>query len=303
MRFRGLDLNLLGAFDLLMQERSVSAAARQLHLSQPAMSAALGRLRTYFADDILVTHGKRMYPTPYAEALLPQVRECLQQVELLLSTSSKFDPAKTQRTFRIITSDYIIAALIIPVVERLSREAPKVRLELAAPAEDSSAQIAEGKGDLLITPDFFLKGDHPRDLLFEEEHVVVGWEGNPLMHSPISEKDLLSAGHVGVRIGRERALSFADRQMNTLGKNRRIEVETASFLALPLLLCGTHRLALMQKRLAQRMSENYPIRSCPLPFNFPKMREMMQFHQARERDSGLVWLRSLVMESAQNTMG
>lgn len=301
MRFRGLDLNLLGAFDVLVQERSVSSAARKLNRSQPAMSAALSRLREFFGDEILIAQGKRMYPTAYAERLAPQVRAFLGGIELMLANTSQFDPAVAQRTFRLIASDYIIAALIVPVVEKLAHAAPGVRLELSAPTENGEAEIAEGKADLLISPDYYVSGDHPTELLFEEPHVVVGWAENPLLQKPLSEDDYMAAGHVAVRIGARRSASFGDRQLNTMGKARRIEVETHSFLTIPLLLCGTQRLALMQVRLAARMRETYPLKVQPLPFEFAPMREMMQFHATRAEDEGLKWLKSLLKAEVEAT--
>ena len=120
MRFKGLDLNLLVAFDVLMATRSVSRAAERLHLSQPAMSAALARLRDYFGDELLVLQGKRMHPTAFADDLMPQVRDCLQRVESMLATSPNFDPATSQRSFTIVTSDYVLASIIVPLVAELS---------------------------------------------------------------------------------------------------------------------------------------------------------------------------------------
>lgn len=291
MRFKGLDLNLLGAFVILMQERSVSGAARHLNLSQPAMSAALGRLRDFFKDEILVTQGKRMYPTAFAEALYPKVRESLRGIETLILTPSEFVPATTERTFRVLASDYMIAVLIVPLVARLAQEAPGIRLEIAAPTNDSEAQIADGKADLLISPENFMVGDQPTELLFEERHVVVGWNKNPLMSAPITEEVLLGAGHVGVRIGSTRVPAFADQQMSIMGKARRIEVETSSFTTIPLLLNGTHRLALLQERLARLVATTYPLSFAPLPFAFPMMREVIKHHRSRSLDGGLTWLR------------
>jgi len=298
MRYRGLDLNLLGAFDVLMRERSVSTAARQLNLSQPAMSAALARLRDFFGDELLVAQGKRMYPTAFAETLMPQVRECLRGVEVMLTKTTHFDPATAQRTFRLIASDYIIAALIVPLVARLAIEAPGVRLELAAPSETGELEISEGRADILISPDSYVHGDHPAELLFEEPHVVVGWAENPLMHAPLSEAAFMAAGHVGVRIGVQRSPAFADRQMSIMNIVRRIDVETSSFLTIPLLLCGTLRLALLQARLARSVCKTYPLAVQAPPFELPLMREMMQYHATRSNDDGLCWLKSLLHSEA-----
>ncbi|MFT4056703.1 MAG: LysR family transcriptional regulator [Novosphingobium sp.] len=293
-----MDLNLLSAFDVLMQERSVSAAARKLNLSQPAMSAALARLREFFGDEILVVQGKRMFPTAFAEGLVPQVRHVLGGVESMLANRSQFDPATARRTFRLIASDYVIAALIAPLIEKLSVQSPGIMLDLAAPSEQGQVEIAEGRADLLISPDYYISGEHPSELLFEETHVVVGWDGNPLMQAPLSLDGFLQAGHVGVRIGAQRMPAFADRQMTVMSLSRRIEMETHSFLTIPLLLAGTRRLALMQERLARRMCRSYPLAMRDLPFEFPLMREMMQNHASRRADEGLAWLKKLLKEQA-----
>ena len=109
MRFKRLDLNLLVALDLLLETRSVSQAATRMNLSQPAMSSALARLREYFGDELLVADGKRLYPTPYAELLMPRVRDCLGRLDALVSSPSTFEPSTSQRRFSIICSDYIAA--------------------------------------------------------------------------------------------------------------------------------------------------------------------------------------------------
>ena len=291
MRFKGLDLNLLAAFDALVETRSVSRAAERMNLSQPAMSAALSRLRTYFGDDILAPHGKRMHPTAYAESLLPQVRECLRGVERLIAISTRFDPVTSPRTFQIVASDYLTAAVIVPLVTRLAEIAPSMRIELNLPNERSHDQLDQGEVDLLITPEDYMSKTHPAELLYEERHVVVGWSGNPLFQGEISQADFLAHGHVAVALGNQRTPVFADRHLQMMGKTRRIDVTAASFTIVPWLLRDTLRLALMHERLAHAMVEFFPIAYAPSPFPLPPLREMVQFHQARGSDEGLSWLR------------
>lgn len=298
MRFRGLDLNLLVAFEALLEERNVSRAAERMNLSQPAMSAALARLRSYFGDAILVPHGKRMHATAFAEGLLPQVRECLQGLESLVATSPGFNPADSQRTFRIVTSDYITAAVLVPLVTRLAATAPQVQLDFLTTTDQSAQQLDEGKVDLLITPDIYCAPGHPTELLFEEQHVVVGWKKNPVFRRGLTEADFLAAGHVVVRMGNSRTPAFADRQLELLGRKRRVEITAGSFTIVPWLLQGTQRLALMHERLVRIMARQVPIAHAPLPFRFPAMPEMMQYHRGRVPDEGLAWLRGQIAAAA-----
>lgn len=296
MRFKGLDLNLLVALEALLETRSVSLAAGRLNLSQPAMSAALSRLRDYFRDDLLVASGKRMYPTAYAEVLAPQLKECLTDLDALISNPTLFDPTASHRTFRILGSDYVTAAALVPLVARLAEEAPGVRLDIAPVQDDAAEQIDQGKVDLLLTPDNYIHPDHPADLLFEESQVVVGWKHNPLFRQTLSEDAVFSAGHVAVAVGRTRTPSFADRELAIMGKTRRVEVTTGSFLAVPWLLQGTNRIAFMHERLARSVVKLFPLTWAPTPFDFPIMREMVQHHRARDGDAGLTWLRGVMAD-------
>jgi DNA-binding transcriptional LysR family regulator len=298
MRFKGLDLNLLVALDALLEARSVSRAAARVNLSQPAMSAALARLRDFFGDEILVATGKRMYPTPFAELLFPQLKAWLAGVDELISNPAAFDPQSSRRTFRILGSDYVTAAVLVPLVARLAEEASGVRLDIAQVHDDAAEQLAEGSVDLLLTPDAYVHTDHPAELLFEERQVVVGWSRNPLFEAGLTEEAVFAAGHVAVAMGRERTPSFADRQLAVMGKTRRIEVTTGSFLAVPWLLQETQRLAFMHERLARQTAKMFPLAWAPAPFDFPIMREMMQHHRSREGDAGLRWLRARLLETS-----
>ena len=296
MRFKGLDLNLLVALDALLDARSVSGAAGRMNLSQPAMSAALARLRDYFGDELLVSTGKRMHPTAYAETLAPILKDSLAGLDALISNPTLFDPASSHRTFRILGSDYVTVAALVPLIERLGERAPGVRLDIAPVQDDATVQVDQGKVDLLLTPDNHIHPDHPADLLWEERQVIVGWNENPVFSQPLTEEAVFGAGHVGVLMGAIRTPSFADRELAIMGKARRIEVTTGSFLAVPWLLQGTNRLAFVHERLARSVVRLFPLTWAPCPFDFPIMREMVQYHRARAGDAGLTWLRHMMAE-------
>jgi LysR family nod box-dependent transcriptional activator len=292
MRFKGLDLNLLIAFEVLMETRSVSRAAERMNLSQAAMSSALGRLRDYFGDEILVVDRKRMFPTAFAETLMPQVRECLRHLGDLVATTRSFDPSTSKRTFRVVASDYVSAVLLVPLAEHLVKVAPNLCLEILLPSDLVLKQIEDGIVDLLITPQDFVSPELPAVLLYEERHVVVGWKENSLLGGgAISEDELFGCGHVTVSIGNQRTLAFGDRHLEILRKDRRIEITVPSFTMAPWFLINTQRLAVMHERLAVVMEKIFPLAHVPLPFAFPLMKEMAQFRFARANDEGLTWLR------------
>ena len=290
MRFNGLDLNLLVALAVLLEERSVSRAAERLHLSQPAVSAALARLRTYFGDPLLVPQGRRMVPSAEALAMRRELEAILDSVSNLVVRSAGFDPTTSRRTFRICASDYLLAVLFPKLIPELARLAPAVGLELMPPSDEARVALDRGELDLLLTPEEHCVPGHPTKLLFEERHVVAGWECNRLLRTPLTEKAFFAAGHIAVRVGQTTRASFAESKLDALPRQRRIEVTAASFTSVPDLLVGTDRLAVMHERLARLMAERMPIAWQALPFAFPAMREMIQFNRTRGSDRGLMWL-------------
>lgn len=300
MRFNGLDLNLLVAFQTLMEERSVTRAARRMNLSQPAMSAALSRLRGYFRDDILVAHGKQMYPTAHAEGLVRPIQQFLTDLDSLLISTTRFDPATTQRSFRIVASDYITASVIGPLSQRLASAAPGVRLDMMLPSEEAAQLMIEGKADLVITPEDFIVPEQPAELLCEERQLVIGWSGNLAFAEGIDAAAFNRLGHVAVHVGSNRVPSFADRQIERIGHTRRVDLTCGCFTMVPWLICGTNRIAIMHERLAKQMAAQFPLALAEIPFAFPVMREMLQYHRAREADEGLCWLRGELRTQAAN---
>ena len=290
MRFNGLDLNLIVALDVILDERSVSAAAKRLNLSQPAISATLARLRAFFGDELMVQSGRRMIPTAYADSLRPLALRMLREAELLIATSTGFDPATSQRRFRLSTSDYILTVLVTPMLRRMEAIAPNVCIDVVPTGPEMLDELERGAIDCIISPDEFVLQNHPSELLFEESHVAVGWSKNPAMQRPLDLDEFLRLGHVAPIIGPSRSLAFAERHMQQYKDRRRIEVSVPSFSAIPAMLPQTQRIAVLQKRLALAFVDIFPITLRPLPFEIPPLREVVQFHTTRGNDAGVQWL-------------
>ncbi|WP_033921888.1 LysR family transcriptional regulator [Sphingomonas sp. 37zxx] len=290
MRFKGLDLNLLVAFEAIMESRSVSRAAERVNLSQPAMSNALARLRSFFGDELLIAHNKRMYPTPFAETLLPQVQAALATMEGVVATSRHFDPATSSRTFRVMASDYIATAVLFPIITRLAEVAPGVRIELLLPSQRRIELLDSGGIDLLITLEPYATQALPSDILLEDEYRLVGRIGHPALAAGASREVMLAHDHVLVAIGEERLPSFGDAYLDRIGIQRRVAMTVPSFAMLPWLLQETNWLTLMQGRLFTLMARSFAIAAAPPPVAIPKLVEMAQYHVTRANDPGLRWL-------------
>ena len=299
MRFKKLDLNLLVTLDALLQERNISRAAERVNLSQPAMSNALGRLREYFGDELLIPVGRQMMLTPRAESLQQPVREILLRVDSDVVAPAVFDPATSIRSFSMLVSDFTTTVFMPPLLRALYASAPLVQIHLEPQGRTPHELLEEGEADFLIIPMQYVSSLHPCVPLFEDDYVVVSWEDHPTIRDSLSREQYLQAGHVVSSFG-----SGGSRNLPVLegwflereGIARKIEVTASTMAALPSLVVGTARLATVHRRIAMHAQQHLPIRIWPSPMKIPKLVQMLQWNKVREADPGLRWIRDLCLE-------
>jgi len=297
MNLNRLDLNLLVALDVLLNERSITRAAEKLNLSPSATSGALARLRDYFDDELLTQIGRRMAPTPLGESLQGSVRDCLLHIQATVDIRPQFDPKNSKRNFRLMMSDYVSTVLIPPALRQLQREAPSITIELIANENEPWEALSRGEIDFLVLPKHFLREGHPAEVLFEDEYVCVCWTENPLVGDHISTEECMGLGHVVARIGTLRPPTIDTWFFERFGQARRVEVVANNFNGVPHLLVGTNRISIMHRRLALTYCNALPLKMLPSPMVMPRLVEMIQWHKYRDRDPGRIWLLN-VLKSA-----
>jgi LysR family transcriptional regulator, nod-box dependent transcriptional activator len=290
MRFQRLDLNLLVALDVLLAEKSVSLAADRLCLSQSATSSALGRLREYFGDELLVVRGRAMVLTARAEELIDPVRAVLEQIRTTIAIAPEFDPATCDRQVRIMASDYSTQVLLAGALAALEREAPHMRFEIMPMGTGPIDMLERGQIDLLLTIDIAISADHPSHFLFADDYVVVGDRANPAMEGEMTREKYFALGHVTARFGRSRTPAFDDWFVRRQKTQRRIEVVAPTFLSQAGLVVGTRRVATMHRRLANQVVQTMPLVMRELPFDIPPIREAIQWHLTNTNDRALRWV-------------
>lgn len=296
MRLDRFDLNLLVALDALLEERSVTRAGLRLHIGQSAASAALARLREYFADQLLVPVGRGLQPTPLAASLAGPVRDALLRARAAIARRPAFDPAGAQRRFMVYASDYVTTVMLAQAARRVAALAPGIAVDIRSPPRDVLELLERGGMDLLLLPEQYLAGvKHPQQPWFEDDQVCMVWRDNQLAGRTLTFARYLSLGHVAVRFGDDRNIVFEDWFLPRHGKQRRIEASVDNFSTLPLLLIGTNRIATLHRRLAEYFAAYQPVRLLKAPFKMPPLVEVMCWPRHLDHDPAHRWFRETLL--------
>jgi DNA-binding transcriptional LysR family regulator len=293
-----VDLNLLTALQSLLSEASVGRAADRVHLSQPAMSHALKRLRQMFRDPLLVRVGARMQLTTRAESLRLPVEDALARVRDLLA-GERFDPARAARTFRLSISDSAGGVLVPPLLKRLAKEAPHVSIQLQPPSVAGFDPMESSRAiDLVVacSPDRF-KGFY-QQRLFVDRDVCVLRSRHPLAKG-LRREAFLGARHVAV-VGREFSEDPVDTWLREEGCARNVVLTVPTYLHALHVVADSDLVAVLPEKLVRASSSVLGVIAAEMPLDAGTFEEYL-LHPARTHaDPGCVWLRDLVREVAKS---
>jgi DNA-binding transcriptional LysR family regulator len=293
MNVRELDLNLLSVFDAVLRGRSVTVAAAQLGLTQPAVSNALARLRTAFGDALFLRTPQGMEPTPFARELAEPVRQALALLEAALAHGPGFDPASSARSFRFYMSDLGLIEFLPPLLERVRRVAPQVRLEAVAlePGDIADALAAAGL-DLAVG---FLPALGPplrRQALFKDPYLCLMRADHPV--SSLTKKNLLEASHVLVTYrGGHRVIEEA---LERAGAGPRIALRVPHFTVVPMVLERTDLILTLPARVARVFESRGRLKVLRPPVAIPLAEVAVHWHERFDADAGNRWLREQLAE-------
>ena len=302
MNLQAIDLNLLVAFEALMDERHVTRAARRVGLSQPAMSNALTRLRRTFDDPLLVRTPSGMTPTPAAQALIEAVRAALSQLRGALEQKPAFNPAASSRTFHMLTSDYVEIVLLAELVGRLREQAGGVSIRVHRPPnvfQPPSRTALSDSFDLAIGffPDALsLDASVRSEVLFEEDNVCIASANHPSIKSRISIRQYAAARHAAVFYKSE-GPGVIDTVLAQKGLTRNLAVIAPHFASVPFIVADSDLIATVPRRLATGFSEALELQVLPIPFSLPPFRVSMLWHERVDSDPAHAWMRGLIAET------
>jgi len=294
-----LDLNLLVTLDALLRERNLTRAAAQVGVSQPAVSAALARLRRHFGDPLLNRVGNRYELTPLAAQLASLTGPALAGVRRVFEKTPYFDPARMEREFTVVTSDYAAAVLGPIVARRLADEAPGIRLRLqqtTPQAVDHAADTLRGVDGLILPHGFLI--DIPHTELYQDRWVCIVSADNPAVGERLTLAQLSELPWV-VLFNLPTAFAPAAQQLRTVGVEPRVEVVVDGFLPMPFLVAGTNRVAFIQERLARQVAPGAGVRVMPCPFEVLPLVEAFWWHPMFRNDPAHGWLRQVLAEAGR----
>jgi DNA-binding transcriptional LysR family regulator len=288
-----LDLNLLVSLDALLSERSVTRAAQRLHLSQPALSASLARLRAHFGDPILARRGNEYVLTPLALRLSTHTATALDMARRVFDSQAAWDPGTSTREFSIYGSDYGFATTGQAVARLSSERAPSVkfRFMLHSPQIIDDVEDHLRSVDALLLPHGFIN-ELPFIDLWRDRWVVLAANDNPAVRDGLSLETMAASPWVLTYQSRT-AFTSASRQIQQLGIEPRVQAVVESFLALPSFIAGTANLGLIQAGLAKFATGVEQVQILEPPFEAMPVVNALWWHPIHDRDPEHMWMREL----------
>lgn len=297
MNLRSLDLNLLLVFEAILREGSVARAAERLHLSQPATSHALSRLRHRLKDQLFIRTPAGMTPTPRAEWLARPVRRALDELQLALEPEV-FSPATAERSFVVALNNFGAIALAAPLAGECLKQAPRIRLSLRPSGTlDVFNLLERGELDLVISA-----LDAPADrftakTLIVDRYVVVMRRGHAAARLTPDIEGFARLPRLVISSSGE-DVGFVDAELAARGCARPVALE-APYLSAGSILAQSDMVAVLGHHIAAEFRRSYPIEIKELPFKSPELRSIMLWHRRFDDQPGHRWLREMVAKIAK----
>ncbi len=299
MKLSSIDLNLLMAFEAIVDTSSVSRAAERVGLSKPAMSHALSRLRAQVGDHILVRSGQGWQLTARAETLAPRIRAVLEEARGMLSPERFMTPAELRRDFRIHTTDYVLTLLGTAIGHEVSRQAPAVGLRfLPLEAEDAPA-LRRGSSDLAIGPAAYLPSEFRMQQLFTDHFACAVRKQHPAITGRLTLKQFVEVPHVMID-PRGKPCPLIDEALAARGLKRRVARSVPYFLSALDLVSQSDCLVMILDRLGRRHADRFGLKLLSPPLPLPQQAIYQVWHPRVDGDPAHKWLRGLIAQQARS---
>lgn len=291
-----LDLNLLTALDALLEEGSVAGAADRLHLSAPAMSRTLGRIRLATGDQIMVRTGRSMTPTPHALAIRAEVHDLVQRAQAVLESDRELDLTTLDRTFTVRAHDAVTTAIGPALVNAVQSQAPDASLRLLAEASVDTNELRHGQVDLEVSS---ARPDLPEishDSIGHDTLVAAMRPTHPLATGTLTVARFTEADQLTVS-RRGRLTDPVDDKLADLGVSRRVVASAPTSSAALFFAAQSNLLVAVPERMCRHTLDSLGLVTKELPFATPKVSLYLSWHQRYNNDKAHAWLRQQVRDA------
>lgn len=289
-----MDLNLFKVFDAVYRASSLTEAAKDLHITQPAVSNALARLREHFDDPLFARRGRRIAPTPLADSIAKDIANSLMTLQESLHKGQDFDPSTSQRQFIICMGDPIEFVALPELITLLQQHAPGIKLQSQRLVRDQlSRQLISGEVSMAVDIPQPVDNSIQQQFLFKDNLCVLMRRDHPLCGQSLSLKQYLNAGHITVS-GRSRGAVLEDATLNRKGLNRHIILRGQSYYSASHIVATSDLLLTLPLHLAQRFQQFLPLATMSLPLKIPALEMMMYWHRSASNDTAHEWLRGCI---------
>ncbi len=302
MNLRNFDLNLHKVLDALLRDTSTVRAGERIGLSQPAVSAALGRLRAAFGDPLLVRDGQALRPTEFALTLVAPLQRLLEDTGHLLARPA-FDPATATDVFRISAADFFTEMMLPDLMSRLRRDAPGVTLRSTdSISMKTNDDTREGRLDLMILPVQAVAPWLESEPLFRSDYRIVARRNHPVLtrHGITPDRPMPMDLYCQLPHAAFQVVEFQPEVEHRLladrGYTLRIVLSVPTFTAVWRAVAATDLVGMIPRRLADRVAGPAGLVIYPMPFVLPRAKLCQAWHPRNSNARGLMWLRGLISE-------
>ncbi len=300
-----IDLHLIKVLHTVLTERSVSRAATRLGMYQPAVSAALKRLREFSGDQLLVRSGAGMVPTDAGLRMIEPAAHIIRSAEVMFSEARGFDAQTAQVSFRIAANDYLDPMFLPQLVSRIKRQAPLSRIDIQplSGAADYRQRLAQGDCDIVIgnwpkPPDDLHMGK-----LFSDEVVCLVSDQHPALRRKWTAATWLTAEHIAPTPTHPGAKGVIDDHLAALGMERNITARCPHFGLIPSMVASSLLVLTTGRQYCERYTSSLSVKILPCPIEFPPMMYYQLWHERSHSSAQARWLREQVKSVAASLKG
>lgn len=293
-----IDLNLFLVLKTVYQEGSITAAAAKLHLTQPAVSHALSRLRESFDDPLFIRHGRKMVPSTFCQKIIPKVEQALSMLSTTLLPQNDFDIRQHQREIKFGFRDILESIFFPPLLSDIVKNSPNITINSRQTSHlEMEAALEQQELDIVIdvlTP----TSEHIRhELICNESFSLICRQDHPILQKP-SLEEYVKAQHVLVTL-KDSKVDLVDMTLAKLGKRRQFALRCEHYFAATSVISQCDMLLTMPNAYANILQQKMPVQVIPLPFEVPVLPVHMYWHKQAEQDPVNTWMREKLFNIAE----